>query len=137
MASKPLAAAMASGEAPRDHLGQHLLGLGGGELAAGLHGRPSAASRSGASVGASVGGQVVLDVGEHPGRVGAGLDGGEDELVEAALDDEGDAARGGSTPAAVGQRGAALGRQHRQRGADPLDPRSASGSTGTRSGSGK
>ena len=134
---------MAAGSPPGgDQLGQHRLGLGGGELAAGLQARRARRGARRSSDSAPVDGQVVLDVDEHPAGVAAGGDGGERELVEAALDDDGDAPSAASTPGgrrparsrraagSSGQRGVDRARSTRRRARAARGR--ARGSTGSR-----
>ena len=113
-----------------DHLGQHRLGLGGGELAAGLHRHERGEVLGRQRLGA-VDGEVVLDVGEHPAGVGTGRDGGDGQAVEAAVARRWrPRRRSASTPGGRGQRRAALGGQQRERGVDARDVLGASGSSG-------
>ena len=76
-----------------EHLGENLLGLGGGERPFGLH-LHEVGEAVGIEVGGALDGEVVHGVGDDAGRVGAGGDGGSHQPVEASFDDDGNVARG-------------------------------------------
>ena len=79
--------------------------------------------------------EVLLDVDEHPRRVGAGGDGVERQVVLATVDDERHTF--GAHRRRFGEAGRGRRRgQQRQRRVDPAIS-AADGSSGTRSGSGK
>ena len=105
-----------------DELGQHRLGLGGGELAVDLELRERGEPGRLQLVGA-VAREVVLDVDQDAGRVATGADGGDGQVVEAAVDRRPPRPRRRRrVPAAAATRPAALGGQHRHRRAHPAQP---------------
>ena len=104
-----------------DHLGQHLLGLRGGQLARRLH-----AHQLGHAVRIEVGGafdgEVVLDVGEETTGVGARCDRLKRQVVEAALDGDRHRGHGRLDGSRSSERRTARRGQRGQGGVDAHDP---------------
>ena len=125
IASKPLAAAIAAGSPspPAATTSASTCLACVGVTVPATSSAVSAASAAGVTGSGPSGGEVVLDVDEHPRRIAAGLDGAGRQPVAAPLDGDGDRLVGGVHARGRGQGGPALGGQGRQGRADLLDPR--------------